>query len=100
MDVWEKDNRFVNKGGAGFTVRDQESRGKFYQNFALSLLECKGCVGFDWFEYMDIDPNAPGADLSNKGMHDVNGEEYAELTSSMQIVNTQKYNLVSFFDER
>jgi len=99
MDVWEKDNRFTNKDGAGFTVKNQADRAKFYQNFSLSLLECKGCVGFDWFEYMDNDP-ATTPDLSNKGMLDCNGEEYTELTSAMQEVNTQKYNLVRFFDER
>ena len=99
MDVWEKDNRFTNKAGAGFTVRNQADRAKFYQNFTLSLLECKGCVGYDWFEYMDSDPDSY-QNISNKGMHDRNGEEYTELTSAMQEVNTQKYNLVRFFDER
>ena len=81
------------------TTSWKEDRAKFYQNFSLSLLEFKGCVGFDWFEYMDNDPaTTPG--LSNKGMLDCNGEEYTELTSTMQEVNTQKYNLIRFFDER
>ena len=100
MDVWEADNRMTNKGGAGFTVRTQADRGRFYQNFALSLLECKGCVGFDWFQYWDNDPVSSVSDKSNKGMMSSNGEEYTALTSAMIELNTQKYNLISFFDKR
>ena len=66
MDVWEQDNRITNKSGAGWTVPTQENRGEFYQNYALQLLECKGCVGFDWFQYIDNDPDNLGADLSNQ----------------------------------
>ena len=104
MDVWEKDNRMTNQSGAGWTVRNQTERGKFYQNFALSLLECKGCVGFDWFKYLDNDPDDLTADLSNrnanKGIIDNNGNEYTELTEYMKELNTQKYNLIKFFDAR
>jgi hypothetical protein len=104
MDVWEKDNSITNKSGAGWTVRTQEDRGLFYENFALQLLECKGCVGFDWFLYRDNDPNDATADLSNrdsnKGIINNAGEEYTELTSHMQKVNTQKYTLINFFDQR
>ena len=104
MDVWEKDNRLTNKSGAGWTVRTQEDRGRFYQNFGLALLECKDCVGFDWFKYIDNDPENLKADLSNrnanKGVVDNYGNEYTELTKYMQELNHQKYNLIQFFDER
>ena len=104
MDVWEKDNRMTNKSGAGWTVRNQEARGQYYQNFALSLLECKGCVGFDWFKYWDNDPEDLTTDLSNrnanKGIVDNDGIEYTELTDYMKELNTQKYNLIEFFDAR
>jgi len=103
MDVWEKDNRMTNASGAGWTVRTQDDRGKFYQNFALSLLECKGCVGFDWFKYIDNDPDEEGAkyeENSNKGIVDNYGEEYTVLTDYMKELNHQKYNLIEFFDAR
>ena len=104
MDIWEKDNRMTNESGAGWTVKNQEDRGRFYQNFALSLLEFGGCVGFDWFLYWDNDPDNLGADLSNrnsnKGIIDNNGDEYTDLTKYMGELNNQKYNLIEFFDAR
>ena len=104
MDVWEKDNRMTNESGAGWTVKDQNDRGFFYQNYSLQLLECKGCVGFDWFQYTDNDPENLSADLSNrnanKGVVDNNGEEYTTLTKYMGEINNQKYNLIKFFDAK
>ena len=104
MDVWEKDNRITNKSGAGWTVRTQDDRGKFYQNYALMLMECKDCVGFDWFKYWDNDPTNLEADPSNrnanKGLYSNDGEEYTVLSGYMEELNTQKYNIIKFFDER
>ena len=104
MDAWEKNPNMTNKSGWGWTVRTQNDRGLFYQNFALQLLESKGCVGFDWFLYRDNDPNDLTADLSNrdsnKGIVDNDGNEYTELTKYMQELNRQKYSLIKFFDER
>ena len=104
MDVWEADNRITNQSGAGWTVRTQTDRGKFYQNFALMLMECKDCVGFDWFKYWDNDPTNLEADISNrnsnKGIIDNQGCEYTELTRYMSELNNQKYSLINFFDER
>ena len=104
MDVWEKDNRMTNESGAGWTVRDQDDRGRFYQNYVLQLLECKGCVGFDWFQFLDNDPDNLSADESNrnanKGIFDNYANEYTVLTSYMKEINDQKYNLISFFDAR
>ena len=104
MDVWEKDNRMTNQSGAGWTVRTQNDRGMFYQNYALMLLECKGCVGFDWFQYWDNDPDNLSADSSNrnanKGIYSIYYEEYTELTKYMDELNNQKHTLIKFFDER
>ena len=104
MDVWEKDNRMTNQSGAGWTVRTQNDRGMFYQNYALMLLECKGCVGFDWFQYWDNDPDNLNADSSNrnanKGIYSIYYEEYTELTKYMDELNNQKYTLINFFDAR
>lgn len=104
MDVWEKDNRMTNRSGAGWTVKDQNDRGKFYHNYALMLMECKGCVGFDWFQYWDNDPDNLNADLSNrnsnKGIYSSLHEEYTELTEYMTELNNQKYYLIEFFDAR
>jgi hypothetical protein len=104
MDVWEKDNRMTNASGAGWTVKNQDDRGKFYQNYALQLLECKGCVGFDWFQFLDNDPDNLSADESNrnsnKGIYSNYAEEYTALTKYMDELNNQKYNLVKYFDER
>lgn len=104
MDVWEKDNRMTNQSGAGFTVRTQSDRGLFYQNYALMLMECKGCVGFDWFKYWDNDPDNLSADSSNrnanKGIYSNSHEEYTALTDYMKELNTQKYSLIKFFDAR
>lgn len=104
MDAWEKDYRITNRSGAGWTVRTQDDRGRFYQNFALMLLECKGCVGFDWFQYWDNDPDNHKADLSNrnsnKGIYSNSHEEYTDLTKYMNELNNQKYHVIKFFDER
>ena len=104
MDVCTEGSGLTNESGAGWTVKTQADRGKFYQNYALQLLECKGCVGFDWFKYWDNDPEDLTADLSNrdsnKGILNGEGEEYTELINYMIELNTQKYNLINFFDAR
>ena len=104
MDVWVKNPLMVNKTGAGWTVRTQEDRGKFYQNYALMLMECKGCVGFDWFKYWDNDPTDENADDSNrdsnKGMYSNEGTEYTDLSDYMKELNKQKYHIIEFFDAR
>ena len=102
MDVQKKDKRLTNESGAGFTVRTQKERGYFYHNFALKLMECKGCAGFDWFKMWDNDPDNLKADLSNrnsnKGIYDSDYEEYSDLTDEMKLVNENCYKLIDFFD--
>ena len=104
MDACNVKTGLTNTSGAGWIVRTQNDRGIFYQSFALKLMECKYCVGFDWFHYRDNDPKRTDADVSNtssnKGVVDVNGEEYTDLTKHMGIVNNAKYSIINFFDER
>ena len=104
MDVWEKDNRMTNKSGAGWTVRTQDDRGKFYQNFTIGLMECKNCVGFDWFKYWDNDPDNLKDDTSNrnsnKGMYTSDHKEYDELVNYMIELNKNKYSIIKYFDEK
>ena len=104
MDVWEKDNRMTNKSGAGWSVKTQEDRGRFYQNFAIGLMECKGCVGFDWFKYWDNDPDNLRDDLSNrnsnKGMYSTDNKEYKDLVRYMNELNNNKYSIIKYLDEK
>jgi hypothetical protein len=96
------DSQMANLSGAGFTVRTQVDRGRFYQHFTLSLLEQPGCVGWHWFRYMDNDPDNTWADgsnrNSNKGIVTARYEPWTELIDRMKAVNTRAYELVDHFD--
>ena len=99
MDVPGLANTF----GAGWMVRTQEDRGRYYQHFALNALEIKSIVGWHFFKYLD-DPkesaaldNAGGA---NKGMFDIYGKPHQPLLDRARAVNREAYPLIEFFDER
>lgn len=96
------DSGFANTTGAGWVVKTQADRGKFYQNFALGLLECGGCVGWHWFKYRDNDPASKTADPSNldsnKGIVTLRLEPYEALLSAMHELNRQVYSLADYFD--
>lgn len=98
------DSGLACNSGAGFRVPTQADRGKFYQNYALGLMEKKNCVGFDWFRYMDNDPEAEGRDSSNKdgnkGIYSINYTQYTELSDKMKEINQNAYSLISYFDKR
>ena len=104
MDVANKQTGLTNESGAGFTVATQTDRGLFYQNYALKLMEAKNCVGYDWFQYWDNDPENLNVDLSNrnsnKGIYSIHHKEYTDLTDQMKELNFNKYTLIKFFDER
>ncbi len=91
-----------NTTGAGWTVPTQADRGLFYQNFILSLLESRGCVGWHWFKYMDNDPDNRKADPSNidsnKGIVTVDFTPYPPLLEAMRAINRQVYPLTEYFD--
>lgn len=93
----------ANTSGAGWLVKTQADRGRFYQNFALGLLRAKGCVGWHWFKYQDNDPQAggdPSNQDSNKGIVDIAYQPYGELVEAMRALNAEAYSLTEFFDGR
>ena len=92
----------ANTTGAGWTVKTQADRGRFYENFTLGLLESRVCVGWHWFKYIDNDPADTRADPSNtdsnKGVVSNRYEPYADLLASAKRINERAYSLVEFFD--
>ena len=93
------DSGLANRSGAGWVVRTQADRGRFYQNFTLGLLESKICVGWDWFKYIDNDPTATGVDPSNvdsnKGIVSNRYEPYTPLLDAMKQINERVYGLAA-----
>ena len=95
------DSGLANKSGAGWVVKTQVDRGRFYQNFTLGLLESKVCVGWDWFKYIDNDPTAKGVDPSNvdsnKGIVSSRYEPYTPLLDAMKQINERIYGITAYF---
>ncbi|MEJ7658245.1 MAG: hypothetical protein WKG07_00770 [Hymenobacter sp.] len=91
-----------NIAGAGWLVHTEADRGIFYQNFGLSLLQAKNCVGWNWFRYQDNDPSEPGTDLpdmgSNKGIVNTRYQPYPTLLAAMKTLNDNVFGLINFFD--
>ena len=98
------DSGMANTTGAGWVVKTQADRGKFYQNFTLGLLESGGCVGWHWFKYRDNDPASKTADPSNldsnKGIVNIRAQPYVPLLQAMHELNRQVYSLADYFDRR
>jgi hypothetical protein len=98
------DAGLANQSGAGWIVKTQADRGRFYQHFALALLESKVCVGWHWFKYMDNDPQDLSADPSNrdanKGLVNIFYVPYQPLIESMRELNQQTYSLIDYFDSK
>lgn len=92
----------ANVSGAGWVVKTQRDRGLFYENFTLSLLESRGCVGWHWFKYGDNDPEDTKADPSNrdsnKGIVSNRYEPYEPVLAAMKRINERSYRLIDFFD--
>ena len=100
MDVEPK---LANTHGAGWLVRTQEDRARYYQQFALNALETKNIVGWHFFKYLDDGPESKALDNlggANKGMFDVTGKPYAPLLERARAVNREVYPLIEFFDNR
>jgi len=92
----------ANVSGAGWVVKTQKDRGRFYENFTLGLLESRTCVGWHWFKYGDNDPADTKADPSNtdsnKGIVTNRYAPYPDLLAAMKRVNDRTYRLVDVFD--
>jgi len=97
-----EDSGYKNTTGAGWLVPTQKDRALFYQNFLLGMLESKLCVGWDWFKYMDNDPEDlttdPSNRDSNKGMVTIRYQPYVALLEGMREFNREIYPLADHFD--
>ena len=96
-----KGEAYANTDGAGWVVKTQTDRGYFYQNFCLRLLECKNCIGWMYFQYIDNDPYV-NSTASNKGMVncDLDTEVYKAFNDQMALVNQNVYSLIDYFDAK
>jgi len=95
------DSGLGNTSGAGRYVATQTDRADFYDTFTLRLLESQNCVGWQWFQYMDNDPNSGTGDKSsvdsNKGIFASDLSEYTVFTDRMKILNEDAYELIFYF---
>ncbi|MGB0372718.1 MAG: hypothetical protein ACPGN3_15395 [Opitutales bacterium] len=87
------DAGLVSKSGAGFLTKTQASRGQFYENFVIGLLQNKNVVGWHWHRYIDDGTMQWGERSSNKGFLDVEYNAWKPLTDSVQALNSQMYTL-------
>ena len=96
------DSGMGNTGGAGWLVKTQADRGRFYQNFALGLLESRHCVGWHWHRYADNDPDDKKVDPSNrdsnKGIVSARYEPWAPLLAEMKVFNDRVYGIIDWLD--
>jgi hypothetical protein len=98
------DSGLANNIGSGWIVATQKERGFFYQNFTLSLLECKSCVGWNWFKYRDNNPEDLETDPSNRdsnnGIVNSKYEPYTQLLDEMKKINENVYAIIDYFDSK
>lgn len=98
------DSGLGNVSGAGWVVKTQADRGKYYQHFALGLLEAPNCVGFHWFRHLDNDPadltTDPSNRDSNKGLLSIRYEVYPDLHDAMRELNARVYPVLDHFSRR
>jgi hypothetical protein len=78
--------------GAGFVVKGQRDRARFYQHFALTLLRNPACVGWHWFRYRD--------GRNNAGLVNADEDPYAEIWEAAKEVNDQAYPLATFLQKQ
>lgn len=93
----------ANTRGAGWLVRTQEDRARYYQHFALAALEIRGIVGWHFFKYLDDPKESVALDSAggaNKGLCDTAGRPYQPLLRRARAVNREAYPLIEFFDRR
>lgn len=83
------DSGLPNSTGAGFRVRTQADRARFYQHFTLTVLENPACVGWHWFKFRD-------SPVNNPGVVNAKDEPYLPLLDAMRQVNARLYALAAF----
>jgi hypothetical protein len=84
-----EDSGLTNESGAGWLVKTQTDRAKFFENFVLALIGHPGCVGFHHFKYID-DPD------SNKGLVNLSYQWYEPLKNSFFKIARNIYELRQF----
>lgn len=82
----------TSQSGAGWYVNSQAHRGYFYQNTCLELLKNKSFIGWHYFRFKDDD------DGSNKGVVNLSGNEYTDMTQYMEELNKQVYRICDYYD--
>ena len=96
------DSGMGNTSGAGWLVKTQQDRGRFYQNFALGLLRSRHCVGWFWHRYADNDPRDPKVDPSNrdsnKGIVTAAYEPWTEMLEEMRPFNHRVHGIAAAID--
>jgi hypothetical protein len=93
----------ANIGGAGWIVKTQEDRGKYYQHFMLDCYESGNIVGAHYFKYQDDSAGSVRLDSkggANKGLVNSQYVPYGPLVERARAVNLQVYSLIDFFDNR
>jgi hypothetical protein len=93
----------ANKGGAGWLVKTQEDRAKYYEHFMLGCYESGNIVGSQYFKYQDDASDSVRLDSkggANKGVFNSEYVPYDPLVKRAQAVNLQVYSLIDFFDRR
>ncbi len=97
-----EDSGLGNTSGAGWLVKTQGDRGRFYQNFVVGLLRSRHCVGWHWHRYADNDPADTSVDPSNrdsnKGIVSARYEPWVPLLAGMTALNERVYGLVAMID--
>ncbi|MGQ1948386.1 CBM96 family carbohydrate-binding protein [Geofilum sp. OHC36d9] len=80
--------------GAGWKVKDEESRGMFYQNFVTTTAETGCVVGWHWFKFQDDQVDVA------KGIVDIDGNQYTTLLEDMKEVNNHIYDFIDYVDSQ
>lgn len=92
------DSGLPNVSGAGWVVRTQADRGRYYQHLTLQMMESPHCVGMHWFRYHDNDPEDLSVDPSNrdsnKGIVTIEFEPYPDLLNAMKELNLRAYTIL------
>ena len=95
------DSGLGNTSGVGGYVATQTDRADYYETFTIRMLQSSNCVGWQWLQYMDNDPNSGTGDASsvdsNKGIYRSDFTLYTELTDRMAILNRNVYNIIDYF---
>lgn len=88
-----------NSSGAGSVAATQVERGMFYQNYVLSLLQSRVCVGWSWHQYADSTQNTgESALVANKGIVSTALVPYHGLMAAAEKLNRRVYHVVADID--